>query len=109
MTFLVPFPIHLARFIQCMLPHNIFVPYSILLQEPEPFLILILDKILTGQWSMISIVLDQSHTFLSATSQESAHQMDVVEMMMLVCAVGHVRTRNSRFSLLQEVQCIRQG
>ena len=110
MTFLVPFPIHLARFIQCMLPHNIFVPYSILLQEPEPFLIRILDKILlTGPSSMISIVLDQSHNFLSATSQESAHQMDVVEIMMLVCAVGHVRTTSCILSLLQEVQCIRQG
>ena len=58
---------------------------------------------MTGPSSMILIVLDQSHDFLSATSQESAHQMDVVEMMMLVCAVGHVRTRNSRFTLLHEV------
>ena len=81
-----------------------FVLYSILPQEPGPFLIRILDKALvTGASSMILIVLDQSHDFLSATSQEYAHQMDVVEMMMLECAVSHVRTRNSRFSLLHEV------
>ena len=83
---------------------HIFVLYSIPPQEPGPFLIHVLGKILmAGPSSMILIVLDQSHDFLSATSQESAHQMDVVEMMMLECAVSHVRTRNSRFSLLHEV------
>ena len=87
-----------------------FVLYSILPQEPGPFLIRILDKALvTGASSMILIVLDQSHDFLSATSQEYVHQMDAIEMMMLECAVSHVRTRNSRFTLLHEVQCIRQG
>ena len=55
---------------------------------------------------MILIVLDQNHDFLIATTQESAHQMDAIEMMLLECAVSHVRTRNSRFSLLHEVQCI---
>ena len=93
-----------------MLLHMMLVSYSILPQEPEPFLICILDKTLVpGSSSMILIVLGQSHDFMSATSQESVHQMDVVEMMMLECAVSHVRTRNSRFSLLHEVQCIRQG
>ena len=54
---------------------------------------------MTEQSSMILIVLGQSHDFMSATSQESAHQMDVVEMMTLVCAVGHVRTSSCRVSM----------
>ena len=71
---------------------------SILLQEPGPFLILILDKTLVlGTSSTIIIALGQNHDCLSATSQESAHQMVVVEMMMLECAVSHVRMTNSSY------------
>ena len=74
------------------------------MQEPEPFLILILEKTLvTGASSVILIVLGPSRTFWSATSQESVHQMDVVEMMILECAVGHVRKSSCRVSLSQEV------
>ena len=92
------------------LSYDVLVSYSILLQEPEPFLICILDKtLMPGSSSMISVVLGRNHDFLIATSQESAHQMDVVEMMLLERAVSHVCTRNSRFSLLHEVQCISQG
>ena len=81
-----------------------FVSYSFLPQEPGPFLIHILDKTLvTEPSSMILIVLGPSHDFMSATSQESAHQMDVVEIMMLVCAVGHVRKSSCRVSLSHEV------
>ena len=58
---------------------------------------------MTGASSVILIVLGPSRTFWSATSQESVHQMDVVEMMILECAVGHVRKSSCRFSLSHEV------
>ena len=54
---------------------------------------------MTEQSSVILIVLGPSRTFWSATSQESVHQMDVVEMMILECAVGHVRKSSCRFSM----------
>ena len=40
---------------------------------------------------MILIVMGQNHDFLNATSQGSVYRMDVVEVLMLVCAVSHVR------------------
>ena len=83
--------------LQCMFT-DALLSYYILLQEPGPFLILILDKTLvTESSSMILIVLGRNHDCLSATSQESAHQIVVVETMMLECAVSHVRTTNSSY------------
>ena len=81
--------------------YDVLLSYSILLQEPGPFLILILDKTLvTGPSSTILIVLGRNHDCLSATSQESAHQMVVVETMMLECAVSHVRMTNSSLLMM---------
>ena len=78
--------------------YDLLVSYLILSQEPGPFLILILDKTLvTEPSSMILIVLGQNHNCLSATSQESAHQVNVLEPMMLECAVSHVRMTNSSY------------